>query len=54
MACTIWETTGPEHPWAATDHVGVPPPCPCTADPPQRVEVGGRWSQPVVVADWTG
>ena len=30
--------------WAAADHVGAPPPCPCTADPPRRVDVGGQWS----------
>ena len=26
--------------WTATHHVEALPPCPCTADPPQRVEVG--------------
>ena len=28
--------------WTATDHGGAPPPCPCTADPLQRAEVGGH------------
>ena len=40
--------------WTATDHVRAPPPCPCTADPPQRAEVGGQWSQPVLAAAWPG
>ena len=40
--------------WTATDHVGAPPPFPCTADPPWRVEVGGQWSQPILAADWPG
>ena len=38
--------------WTARDHIGAPTPCPYTADPLQRVEVGGRWSQPVLTADW--
>ena len=38
--------------WTATDHIGAPPPCPLTADPPQMAEVGGQWSQPVLAADW--
>ena len=24
------------------------------ADPPQRAEVGGQWSQPALAADWPG
>ncbi|XP_053518864.1 RAD51-associated protein 1 isoform X5 [Artibeus jamaicensis] len=39
--------------WTATDHIGVPPPCPCTADPPWKA-VSGEWSQPVLAADWFG
>ena len=38
--------------WTATDQAGAPPPCPCTADPPQRAEDGGKCSQPVLAADW--
>ena len=38
----------------AIDYVGALPPCPCTADAPQRVEDGGQWSQPVLEADWPG
>ena len=38
--------------WTAMDHIGAPPPFPCTADPPQRAEIGGQWSQPVLAADW--
>ena len=38
--------------WTATDHVRAPPPCPHTADPPWKVEVGGQWSQPVLAHDW--
>ena len=30
---------------------GAPPPFSCTADLPLRVEVGGRWSQPILAAD---
>ena len=33
-------------------HIGAPPPCPCTADPPWRAEVGGQWSQPILAAEW--
>ena len=40
--------------WTATDHVRAPPPCPCTADPPWSVAVGGHWSQPVLAVDWPG
>ena len=40
--------------WTATDHIGEPAACPCTVDPPERVEVGGQWSQPVLTADWPG
>ena len=40
--------------WTATDHVRAPQPCPCTAHPRQRVEVGGQWSQPVLAADRPG
>ena len=40
--------------WTATDHTGAPPPCPCTADLPQRAEVGVKWLQPVLAADWPG
>ena len=40
--------------WTGEDHVGAPLPCPCTADPPQRVEVCGKWSQPILAADWPG
>ena len=40
--------------WTATDHVGAPPPRPGTADPPQMVEVGGQWPQPVLAADGPG
>ena len=36
------------------EHVGAPPPCPCIADPPQRAEVDGQWSQTVLAADWPG
>ena len=44
LACTTLETPGPAHQWTATDHVRAPPPCPCTADPPQgqRVVVCGH------------
>ena len=26
----------------------------CTTDPPQRAEVGGQWSWPILEADWPG
>ena len=29
-------------------------PAPCTAELPQRVEVGSQWSQPVLAAEWPG
>ena len=38
--------------WTATDHIRTPSPRPSTADPPQRAEVGGKWSQPILAADW--
>ena len=41
------------YPVTATD-IGVLPPGPCTADPPQRAEVGGQWLQPVLAPDWPG
>ena len=40
--------------WIAIDHLGASPPCPCTADPPQRAEVDGQWLQPLLAADWLG
>ena len=52
LACTTWETPRPAHQWTATDHIRAPPPCPSTADLPQRAEVGDQWSQPVLAADW--
>ena len=39
LACTSRETPGPHNQWTAIDHVRAPPPCPCKADPPQRVDV---------------
>ena len=56
LACTTWETPDPHTQCTAPDRVGAPPPhpCPCTADPPQRVEVGGPWSQSVLEDDWPG
>ena len=38
--------------WTATDHIGAPPPCPYTADPPQRAEVAHKQSQAILAADW--
>ena len=40
--------------WIGTDVLEAPSLCPCTADPPQRAQVGGHWSQPVLAADWPG
>ena len=42
LACTTQEIPGQSTQWTATDHVRAPPPCPCTADPPWREEVGGH------------
>ena len=53
LAHTTQETPEPATYWASTDHVRAPPPCPCTADPPQKADVGGQWSQPVLAAYWT-
>ena len=51
LACIITqETPEPVHQWKTTDHIEVPPPYHCTADPPPRGEVGGHWSRPVLVA----
>ena len=52
MACTTWETPVAVNPMDIYNQVGATPPCPCTDDPPQRAEVGGQWSQPVLAADW--
>ena len=52
--CHPGDPQGQHTQWTATDHVGAPPPCPCTADPLWRVEVGGKWSQPILAADWPG
>ena len=30
--------------WTNTDHTGAQLPCPCTDDPPQKVEVGDQLS----------
>ena len=47
------ETPEPAHPQTtATDHIEVPPPCSCSADPLWRAEVGDQWSQPILAADW--
>ena len=54
LACTTWETPGPLTQGTATDHNEAPLPFTCTADPPQRAEVGGKWSEPILAADWPG
>ena len=52
VACTTQETPGPGHP--VDSYSRAPPPCPCTADPPRRTEVGAQWSQPILAADCLG
>ena len=54
LACTTRETSEPGHPVDSYRPCGAPPPCPCTADPPWRAEVGGQGAQPVLAADWPG
>ena len=54
LTCTTQETPEPAHPVDSYRNIRAPPPCPGIADPPQRVEVGGQWSQPVLIADWPG
>ena len=54
LSCTTRENQSLHTKWTALDLVGVPPPFPCTADPPQRAEVGGKWSQQILAADWPG
>ena len=54
MACTTCETLGPAQPVDSYRYVRASPPCPYIADNPQRVEVGGKWSEPILAADWLG
>ena len=54
LACTTQETPRPEHPVDNYRPLEAPPPWACTADPPGRAEIGNKWSQPVLAADWPG
>ena len=47
LAASSGKPQGQHTQWTATDHIGAPSLCPCTADPPRRAGVGGQWSQPV-------
>ena len=42
MAYTTWEIPVPAHPVDSYK----PPPCPCTTDPPWKVEICGQWILP--------
>ena len=48
MACTTKKPQGQCTQGTATDHVRALPPCPCTDDPPHRVKVDGKRSQPIM------
>ena len=52
LASTTWKTPGPVNPVDSHRSHWSTSTLPLQADPPQPLEVGGQWSQPVLEADW--